>query len=42
MNIKEIQSRFLNKTTLAIAGILLILLTAIFLLWQGKFKDILL
>ncbi len=36
MNIKEIQSRFSNRTTLAIAGILLILLTAILLLWQGN------
>lgn len=36
MNVKEIKSRFLNIKTLMVAGILLLLLTAIILLWHGK------
>lgn len=36
MHKKETKFRFLNMTTLAIAGILLLLLTAVILLWHGN------
>ena len=36
MNDKEIKSRFLNMTTLKIVGILLLLFSAIILLWHGN------
>ena len=36
MNEKETQSRFLNITTFTIAGILLVLLSAVILLWHGN------
>ena len=36
MNEKETKFRFLNITTLTIAGVLLLLLSAVFLLWYGN------
>ncbi|MBR2938154.1 MAG: histidine kinase [Oscillospiraceae bacterium] len=36
MNHKKIKSRFLNMTTLTIAGVLLLLLSAVILLWYGN------
>ena len=36
MNIKKFESRFLNISVLTIVGVLLILLTAIALLWHGN------
>ena len=36
MNDKETKSRFLNMTTLTIAGVLLLLLSAVILLWHGN------
>ena len=36
MNDKKIDSRLLSKTTLIIAGVLLLLLTAVILLWHGN------
>ena len=39
MKDKKIKSRFLNIKTLKIAGILLLLLTAVILLWHGNFNS---
>ena len=36
MNDKKIDSRLFSKTTLIIAGVLLLLLTAVILLWHGN------
>ena len=36
MNDKETKSRFLNRTTQTIAGVLLLLLSAVILLWHGN------
>ena len=36
MNEKETKWRFLNRTTLTIAGVLLLLLAAVMLLWYGN------
>lgn len=36
MNDKETKSRFINMTTLTIAGVLLLLLSAVILLWHGN------
>ena len=36
MNDRETKSRFLNRTTQTIAGVLLLLLSAVILLWHGN------
>lgn len=39
MRAQETTSRFLNKTTLTIVGVLLLLLLAVLLLWHGNFNS---